>query len=170
MYQAICGVGMGGTLNEAEEQVIQEFKHKAQMNLFALEIEMGQEDLLEEYVSFLHKHPDECVKGLTTIMEAAVRYGWRIDRILHTFSEQAVGFAIESGSSNNDEIYHYFYQRAMYEQWMGRPRDAVECILQALRLAHKLGRVFQEVCCTVGIVAGSRDEGANRAVSSTFEE
>ncbi|MFB5761286.1 DNA-binding protein [Paenibacillus medicaginis] len=127
------------TLNEAEEQVVQDFKHKARANRYALEIEAGQAELLEEYVGFLYKHPEECVKGLTTIMEAAVRYGWRIDRILHTFSEQAAGFAIESYSSNNDDMYHYFYHRAIYEQWVGRLVDAVECILQAIRLAHELG-------------------------------
>jgi tetratricopeptide (TPR) repeat protein len=125
-------------LNEAEEQVVQEFKLKAQVNRYALEIEAGQAELLEEYVGFLRMHPKEQMRGLTTIMEAAVRYGWKVDQILHTFSEQIEGFNIESGSSNNDKMYHFFYQRAIYEQWMGRPRDAVECILQALRLAHEL--------------------------------
>ncbi|MFM9280768.1 DNA-binding protein [Paenibacillus jiagnxiensis] len=134
-----AGLEWMGTLNEAEEQVIQEFKHKAQVNLSALEIEAGHVELLEEYVNFLYKHPEEWVKGLTAIMEAAVRHGWQVDRVLHTFSEQIDGFSIESSSSNNDNMYHYFYHRAIYEQGMGRPQDAVECILQALRLAHELG-------------------------------
>ncbi|MFB5676852.1 DNA-binding protein [Paenibacillus terreus] len=128
-----------GSLNEAEEQVVHEFKHKARANRYALEIEVGQAELLDEYVGFLRKHPDEQVRGLTTIMGAAVRYGWQVDQIIHTFSEQIDDFNIKSDSSNNENMYLYFFQRAMYEQWMRRPQDAVECILQAIRLAHELG-------------------------------
>lgn len=127
------------TLNEAEEQVVHEFKHKARANRYALEIEAGQAELLEEYVAFLRKHLEEQVRGLTTIMGAAVRYGWQVDQILHTFSEQIDDFNIKSDSSNNENMYRYFFQRAMYEHWMRRPQDAVECILQAIRLAHELG-------------------------------
>ncbi|MFB5269361.1 hypothetical protein ACE41H_21615 [Paenibacillus enshidis] len=71
-------------LNEAEEQVVHEFKHKARANWYALEIEAGQAELLEEYVGFLRKHTEEWGRGLTTIMGAAVRYGWQVDQIHQT--------------------------------------------------------------------------------------
>lgn len=110
------------------------------MNRYALEIEAGQVELLEEFVNFLlFEHPEEGLVGLQVITEAAVRHRWQIDRVLHMFEDQIQGDGRKIDSSNNDDTYQYCYQRALYEQWMGRPQEAVEFILQAIRLADKLG-------------------------------
>ncbi|MEK3705475.1 DNA-binding protein [Paenibacillus sp. FSL R7-0198] len=135
-------------LDEVGIQVVQEFKHKAQVNRYALEIEAGREQLLEEFVNFLMEHPEECLVGLKVITEAAVRHRWQIDRVLHVFEDQIQGDSREMDSSNNDHMYHYCYQRALYEQWMGRPQEAVEFILQAIRLADKLGMDRYFIRCT----------------------
>ncbi|MDN8591385.1 hypothetical protein Q0V21_21720 [Paenibacillus sp. 11B] len=55
-------------LDEAGMQVVQEFRHRAQVNRYALEINAGHAELLEEYVNFLLGHPDECIAGLRTIV------------------------------------------------------------------------------------------------------
>ncbi|MEC0123261.1 DNA-binding protein [Paenibacillus pabuli] len=125
-------------LDEAGVQVVQEFRYKAQVNRYALEIEAGHAEMLEQYVNFLLEHPEECIAGLRTIVEAAVRYRWQIDRVLHMFASLAQGVGTEIDSSNNGDMYHYCYHRALYEQWMGRQKKAVEFILQALRLADEL--------------------------------
>jgi hypothetical protein len=125
-------------LDKAGMQVVQEFRHRAQVNRYALEIEAGHAELLEEYVNFLLEHPDECIAGLRTIVGAAVRYRWQIDRVLHMFASQVQGSGRELDSLNNGDMYHYCYHRALYEQWMGRQKKAVEFILQALRLAEEL--------------------------------
>jgi tetratricopeptide (TPR) repeat protein len=135
-------------LDEAEMQVVQEFKHKAQVNRYALEIEDGQVQLLEEFVNFLLEHPEKWLAGLKVITEAAVRYRWKVDRVLHMFEDQIQGDGREMDSSNNDDMYHYCYQRALYEQWMGRPQEAVEFILQAIRLAYKLEMDRYFIRCT----------------------
>lgn len=150
------------TLDDAEKQVVREFKHKARVNRFALEIRTGQAERLKAYMDFLQDHPEERVKGLTTILEAAVRYRWEIDGIFHTFSDSVEGCTLPYNSYNNENTnnnhrlhqhhyddYYYYYRRAMYEEWRGRPQEAIEYILQALRLAHELemDRHFKQ--CTV---------------------
>lgn len=135
-------------LDEVGMQVVQEFRHKAQVNRYALEIEAGQVELLEEFVNFLLEHPEEWLAGLKVIMEAAVRHRWQIDRVIHVFEDQIQGDGREKDSSNNDYMYHYCYQRALYEQWMGRPQEAVEFILQAIRLGDKLGMDRYFIRCT----------------------
>lgn len=125
-------------LDEVGMQVVQEFRHRAQVNRYALEIEDGQVQLLEEFVNFLLEHPEQWLTGLKVITEAAVRYRWKVERILHMFEDQIQGDGREIDSSNNDDMYHYSYQRALYEQWMGRPQEAVEFILQAIRLRISL--------------------------------
>lgn len=129
-------------------QAVQEFRHKAQVNRYGLEIEAGQVQLLEEFVNFLLEHPEEWLAGLKVITEAAVRHRWQIDRVLHVFEDQIQGIGREVDSSNNDNMYHYCYQRALYEQWMGRPQEALEFILQAIRLADKLGMDRYFIRCT----------------------
>jgi len=118
------------TLNLAEEQVVRAFKHKAQVNRFALDIGTGQVERLEAYVNFLQDHPEEWVKGVATILEAAVRYEWEIDWILHMLSESIADYTALKESYNNENTnynqyhhhYEYYYHRTMYEQWRGRRR------------------------------------------------
>lgn len=136
-------------LDEVCMQVVQDFRHKAQVNRYALEIEAGQVQLLEKFVNFLLEHPEERLAGLKVITEAAVRQRWQIDRVLQVFENQIQGVGREmQHSSNNDDMYHCYYQRALYEQWMGRPQEAVEFILQAIRLADKLGMDRYFIRCT----------------------
>ena len=99
-------------------------------------------------MNFLLEHPEEWLVGLKVITEAAVRHRWQIDRVLHVFEDQIQGVGREMDSSNNDDMYHYCYQRALYEQWMGRPQEAVEFILQAIWLADKLGMDRYFIRCT----------------------
>ncbi|WP_339847671.1 DNA-binding protein [Paenibacillus sp. FSL W7-1088] len=141
-------LGWMGDLDEVGMQVVQEFRHKAQVNRYALEIEDGQVQLLEEFVNFLLEHPEEWLTGLKVITEAAVRYRWKVDRVLHMFGDPIQGDGTEMNSSNNDDMYHCCYQRALYEQWMGRPQEAVEFILQAIRLAYKLEMDRYFIRCT----------------------
>ncbi|MBY0202729.1 DNA-binding protein [Paenibacillus cucumis (ex Kampfer et al. 2016)] len=135
-------------LDEAELQVVQEFKRKAEIYRYALEIEAGQVELLEGYVNLLLEYPEERLSGLKVITEAAVRHGWRIDFIIHMLEEKVDGSGVGLGSLNNDDMYHYCYQRALYEQWIGRPQEAVDFILKAMRVADRPGMERQIIRCT----------------------
>jgi tetratricopeptide (TPR) repeat protein len=126
-------------MGEAEMQIVQEFKRKAEVSRYALEIEAGQVELLEGYVNLLLEYQEEGLEGLTVITEAAVRHGWRVDFIIQMLEEQVNGLGENFGSSNNDNLYQYCYQRALYEQWMGRPQGAVEYILKAMRVVDGRG-------------------------------
>lgn len=150
-------------LDEVDIQVVQEFRHKARVNRYALEIEAGQVELLQEFVNFLLEHPEEWLVGLKVITEAAVRHRWQIDRVLHVFEDQIQGDGREIDSSNNDDMYHYYYQRALYEQWMGRPQEAVEFILQAIRLADKLGVDRYFIRC-IALLESLREEATGKQI------
>lgn len=150
-------------LDEVGMQVVQEFRHKAQVNRYALEIEAGQVQFLEEFVNFLLEYPEEWLTGLKVITEAAVRYRWKVDRVLHMFGDQIKGDGREIDSSNNDDMYRYCYQRALYEQWMGRPQEAVEFILQAIRLAYKLEMDRYFIRCTA-LLESLREEATGEQI------
>lgn len=126
-------------MDEAEMQIVQEFKRKAEVSRYALEIEAGQVELLEGYVNLLLEYREEGSAGLTVMTEAAVRHGWRVDFIIQMLEEQLDGLDENFDSSNNDNLYQYCYQRALYEQWMGRPQGAVEYILKAMRAVDRRG-------------------------------
>lgn len=144
-YAALgCMEGMG----EAELQVVQEFKRKAEIHRYALEIEAGQVELLEGYVNLLLEYPEERLSGMKVITEAALRHGLRIDFVIQMLEDKVDGLNGELDSSNNDDMYHYCYQRALYEQWMGRPQEGVEFILKAMRVADGLGMERHMIKCT----------------------
>nr|WP_145405048.1 DNA-binding protein [Paenibacillus xylanexedens] len=135
-------------MDEAELQVVREFKRKAEIHRYALEIEMGQVELLEDYANLLLGYPEELLSGLKVITEAAVRHGWRVDFVIQMLEEKVDGLGGELDSSNNDDMYHYCYQRALYEQWMGRPQEGVEFILKAMCVADRLGMERHIIKCT----------------------
>ncbi|MGO4529123.1 DNA-binding protein [Paenibacillus sp. 2TAF8] len=135
-------------MDEVELQVVLEFKRKAEIHRYALEIEAGQVELLEGYVNLLLEYPEERLSGLKVITEAAVRHGWPIDFVIQMLEEKVDGPGVEMDSLNNDDVYHYFYQRALYEQWMGRPQEVVEFILKAMCVADRLGMERHMIKCT----------------------
>ncbi|CAI6079999.1 hypothetical protein PAECIP112173_02763 [Paenibacillus sp. JJ-100] len=135
-------------LDEAELQVVQDFKRKAEIQRYALEIEAGQVELLEGYANLLLEYPEERLSGLKVITEAAVRHGWRVDFVIQMLEEKLVGSVENDNSSNNENLYHYCYQRALYEQWMGRPQEGVEFILKAMCVADRLGMERHMIRCT----------------------
>lgn len=103
------------------------------------------------------EHPEEWLAGLKVITEAAVRHRWQIDRVLQVIEDQMLGDGTKMNSSNNDDMYHYCYQRALYERWMGRPQEAVEFILQGIRLADKLGLDRYFIRC-IALLESLREE------------
>ena len=135
-------------LDEAELQIVQEFKRKAEIHRYAREIAAGQVELLEGYVNLLLEYPEERLSGLKVITEAAVRHGWRIDFIIQMLEEKIERSGVGVDSSNNENLYHCFYQRALYEQWMGRPQEGVEFILKAMCVADRLGMERHMIRCT----------------------
>ncbi|MEK3826111.1 hypothetical protein [Paenibacillus sp. FSL K6-1558] len=57
--QQYATLGCMEGMDEAELQVVQEFKRKAEIHRYALEIEAGQVKLLEGYVNLLLEYPEE---------------------------------------------------------------------------------------------------------------
>lgn len=144
-YAALgCMEGM----DEAEMEVVQEFKRKAEIHRYALEIETGQVELLEGYVNLLLEYPEERLSGLKVVTEAAVRHGWRIDFIIQMLEEKVDGSGVRRDSLNNDDMYYYCYQRALYERGMDRAQEAVEFILKAMCVANRLGMERHMIKCT----------------------
>lgn len=92
-----------------------------------------------------------------------MRHRWQIDRVLHVFEDQIQGVGREMDSSNNVDMYHYCYQRALYEQWMGRQQEAVEFILQAIRLADKLRMDRYFIRCTA-LLESLREEATEAQI------
>jgi len=160
-------LGSTEDLDEVGMQVVQEFRHKAQVNRYALEIEAGQMELLEEFVNFLLEHPEEWLVGLKVITEAAVRHRWQIDWVLHMFEDQIQGDGTEMASSNNDYMYHYCYQRALYEQWKGKTTGGRGVHFAGDQVSGQawVGSVCYKVHNIVGIIAGRGGRGTDRTLS-----
>ncbi|WP_405105321.1 DNA-binding protein [Paenibacillus sp. FSL K6-1217] len=119
------------------EAIAEEFRGLARANLYAVEILSGKTGLLEEYCCFLQDHPEELLPGLGTILQAAVDYRLDVDDLLHTFAEQSAGFGDYEDAGNLLHYFSYCYHLALYHKRAGRIQEALDWMMQSLRLAHQ---------------------------------
>ncbi|MEK3900242.1 DNA-binding protein [Paenibacillus sp. FSL R7-0179] len=119
------------------ETIAEEFRGLARANLYMVDILSGKNGLLEEYRCFLQDHPEELLPGLGTILQAAVDYGLDVDDLLHTFAEQSAGFGDYEDAGNLSYYLNYCYHLALYHKRGGRLPEAMDWMMQALRLAHQ---------------------------------
>ncbi|WP_341346211.1 DNA-binding protein [Paenibacillus sp. FSL H3-0469] len=139
MIYRYAELGWMEDLGEEGEVIAEEFRGLARANLYMVDILSGQTGLLEEYCCFLQDHPEELLPGLGTILQAAVDYGLDVDDLLHTFAEQSAGFGDYEDAGNLSHYFSYCYHLALYHKRTGRIQEALDWMMQSLRLAHQSG-------------------------------
>ncbi|MEK3696240.1 DNA-binding protein [Paenibacillus sp. FSL R10-2199] len=126
-------------LGEDGLEVVEEFRFLAQANGYALELMSGRVGVLTSYTAFLRENPEEVLPGLDVILQAALRYGLDLDELLMMFAEHTAEFSTYEDEGNLVHFYRFSYQLALYYKRAGRMVEALEQILQAVRLAYRSG-------------------------------
>lgn len=73
---------------EAQEE-IQFFKSFAEANMLAINVLEGKQEYLESYVQLLKQSEmDDIMAGLLNIIEASIKYGFKINEILQSFENE----------------------------------------------------------------------------------
>ncbi|WP_438498371.1 DNA-binding protein [Paenibacillus sp. IHBB 3054] len=126
-------------LGEDGLEVVEEFRSLAQANGHALELLSGHVEVLAAYTDFLRENPEEVLPGLDTILRAALRHGLNVDELLETFSDQTAEFGTYEDEGNLAHYYSFSHHLALYQKRARRTEEALEQVLQAVRLAHRSG-------------------------------
>lgn len=126
-------------LGEDGLEVVEEFRFLAEANGYAMELLSGRVEVLAAYTDFLRENLEEVLPGLDTILRTALRHGLNVDELLETFAEQTAEFGTYEDEGNLAHYYRFSHHLALYQKRAGRTEEALEQVLQALRLAHRSG-------------------------------
>lgn len=126
-------------LGEDGLEVVEEFRFLAQVNGYALELLSGRIGVLTSYTAFLRENPEEVLPGLDVILQAALLYGLDVDELLMMFAEHTAEFNTYEDEGNLVHFYRFSYQLALYYKRAGSMVEALEQILQAVKLAYRSG-------------------------------
>lgn len=125
-------------LDDVGRREVERFKLWAKANLYTCDLLLGQTHILDEYLDFLEKNPDELRAGLLTVMEAACKYDIDIDHVLERYSKEMRRFCEHQDQVNITRFINFCYYKAEYELKKGRINQALKEILCCLNLADRL--------------------------------
>lgn len=120
-------------LDEEGHQEVEKLTRWAQANTYAVDMLMGNSEVIENYSSFLKKNKDETLLGLTLIIQSANKYGFTVDKVLHEFAQEMLHF--KNDFVNMERQLRFHYQLAIYLLTRGDLQEGIEHNLQALEIA-----------------------------------
>lgn len=82
-------LGWVDSLNEEGLQEVEDYRTLAKASTYTLDLLQGKEEVLPEYIQFLHEHSaEEVIPGMITILESAIMHNYDINPILKDFAER----------------------------------------------------------------------------------
>ncbi|WP_322903373.1 DNA-binding protein [Paenibacillus campi] len=127
---------------------VEKFSIFAEANFLGLQVLLGNEQYLLEYVKFLEKFPEEILPGLITILQVSNKYEFEIDYIINKFS-----FILAYNGEDTlmiDDYYsifttleryeHLYRQLAIYYFQKGEYADGLHYISKCLEIANRINK------------------------------
>lgn len=146
MYQEL---GWISGLDEDGMGVVEDFRHLARANRYAVQILMGNKDVLDDYITYLLDHPEEIIPECITILEAALAHGWLIDDYLDKILPYNDSFAMLEESENVSLFVHYMYCLALYKIPVNKG-DALDALIKGIASSCKIDiEVGFRKCCAL---------------------
>jgi tetratricopeptide (TPR) repeat protein len=111
------------------------FKLFARGNSYIVCLLEGNLEVLDSYVQFLKEsRPEELFPGLITILEAALKHDFNVDKILQSFKADVLDtiYYYESQNRKTRYLTIYYYMLSLYKIKTRHYQDAIYNILQAL--------------------------------------
>ncbi|UQZ32826.1 DNA-binding protein [Paenibacillus sp. PK3_47] len=126
-------------LNEEGLAEVEYYRNIATANTYVLDLLEGKSDILPDYVEFIRNNDqEELIAGLITVLESSVKHNYSIDWVLEEFKDQVE--ELSSKEKREDVRYYvdYLYLQAVYLYKRDRISDAINLILDILKIGGKL--------------------------------
>lgn len=115
------------------------FQNMAKANGYVIDLLEGKVEVLSEYVSFLLSlDKAELLNGLLTVLESAIKYNYTIDWVLDLFKDQIVEITNKEKREDVRSYIDYLYLHATYLYKRNNISDAINLILDILKLSGNL--------------------------------
>lgn len=130
-------------LDEIGKKEVEKFKLFAIANMNNLNLLLGNDSSLNEYVSFLLEHPHEILPSICIILESANKHNFSIDNIIKTLLD-----ALSSNDTSDKNYYKntksinryvdLYYQLALYKFKKNDPIQGLDFTLKSLKIAFEI--------------------------------
>ncbi|MDQ0492857.1 DNA-binding protein [Paenibacillus brasilensis] len=126
-------------LNEEGLQEVEDYRTLAKANTYTLDLLQGKEEVLPNYVRFLHENSsEELLPGMITILESTIVHNYNINGILREFKTRLTELGTFYEEPENIRYYvTYLYLLAVYRFIEEKYTVAIEVTLNALESADK---------------------------------
>lgn len=115
------------------------FQNMAKANGYVIDLLEGKVEVLSEYVSFLLSlDKAELLNGLLTVLESAIKHNYTIDWVLDLFKDQIVEITNKEKREDVRSYIDYLYLHATYLYKRNNISDAINLILDILKLSGNL--------------------------------
>ncbi|SDE03527.1 hypothetical protein SAMN05428987_0264 [Paenibacillus sp. CF095] len=131
--------------------VIERFKGFAKANGYAVDLLSGKEEILNEYIDFIHENEEEALPGFITIVEAANLNKWNVDEYyFNSITEQLEAFSELEDLGNRVYYVQLLNQLAIYNLGQRRYDVAINYILDYLQVGVTMD-LDKDIIATIGI-------------------
>ncbi|CAJ1317690.1 DNA-binding protein [Paenibacillus nuruki] len=130
-------------LDSVGQKEVDKFKLAAIANKHNLDLLMGDDSNLDEYVNFLQRHPNEILPSIIVILEAANKYNFDIKNTLKTFSisfDSEINFQNDyyQKSTYKSRLVTFYYELALYFLIRELHNDGIKYVLKSLEMALEI--------------------------------
>ncbi|WP_051541285.1 hypothetical protein [Caldalkalibacillus mannanilyticus] len=125
-------------LDNLGKQEVEKFRYWGEANLYAFHLLMGKFEILQKYVEFLKKYPNEVLPGLLNIVEAANKHDFNIDGVLNIFSDDIKQFEKNEKVINISSHNQFRNQLAIYLFRRGKLTEGINETIRCLYISEKL--------------------------------
>ncbi|WP_152669093.1 transcriptional regulator [Paenibacillus sp. DMB20] len=130
---------------EEARRIMEQFKMWAAANTYLYRLMMGHVEVLPEYVAYIESRESEIIPALIKILQAANRFDFNVDGILHKFEQQISLYAVNKADSGTythqvaaDRYTHFLTELSSYFLDRQRHEEGVKLLLDSLAFAIEI--------------------------------
>lgn len=137
---------------EEAETWINYYRERATIDTFQYQLMMGKIQVLSTYLDYISNQESEILPALVIIVQAANKYNFEIEPILHRFQSYLLSLDVEqlmhmSQTSLDDAYISFFIELASFYIEKGSYAEGIKCILDGLTLAIRFSQAGEIIKC-----------------------
>lgn len=152
LYSNVELLGIG-ELDEAEQQVVEQFHQWGKGNACLYRLMSGQIEVLANYAEYIEHHAEERLPAMYRILQAANQFGLNVDHLLERYGTNLL-FEERSSSLGNynaqivaNQYIRYAWELSLYHLGAGRYESGFRHLLEGLELAIRYSHESMLIQC-----------------------
>ncbi|WP_174551239.1 hypothetical protein [Paenibacillus tianmuensis] len=125
-------------LDDIGKKEVDKFRIWGKGNGLILELNTGNKSVIPEFMEYLEGNPDIILQGMLAAIESANRFNFSVDELFEKFREKLPPVNSDVTYINGTQLFHFWYEKAVYSFKKNRLILGIEELLYALYLAHKM--------------------------------